>query len=100
ALSAFARDIFGDRDPTEVMHVGPTQRIEATANGYLLTIRMPNVESARLSVRKRGDVLLIDVANTRREIALPRTLVPLEPAKARLKAGRLEIPFVAKGGNL
>jgi len=100
SLSTFARQLFGDRDPTEVMYVGPTQRIEPTDNGYLLTIRMPNVESGKLSVRKRGDALFIDVANTRREIALPRALVPLEPARARLRAGRLEIPFVPKQGNL
>lgn len=100
SLSAFARQLFDDRDPTEVMHVGPTQRIEPTDNGYLLIIRVPNVESAKLSVRKRGDALYIDVANTRREIALPRSLVPLEPAKARLKGGLLEIPFVPKSQNL
>jgi arsenite-transporting ATPase len=99
ALAEFARQLFGDRDPTEVMHVGPTQRIERRENGYLLSIRMPNVEATRLSVRKRGDSLFIDVANCRREITLPRALVPLEPAKARLKGGILEIPFVTQNGS-
>jgi arsenite-transporting ATPase len=97
ALSELARQLFVDRDPTEVMHVGPTQQIDRVDDGYLLRIPMPHVEIGKLSLRKRGDALYVDVANCRREISLPRSLVPLEPTTARMRDGMLEIRFVRTG---
>jgi arsenite/tail-anchored protein-transporting ATPase len=94
ALSGLARQVFGDRDPTEVMHVGPTQTIERQENGYVLKIPMPNVEVDKLSLRKRGDRLYIDLGSFRREIALPAALAMLVPDTARVHGGQLLIPFV------
>ena len=96
-LSELARHLFGEHDPTRVMHVGPTQRIEPSNGGYVLKLPMPNAEIAKLSLTKQGDALFIDVANYRREITLSRALVPLELATARINTGTLEISFVAKG---
>ncbi|HLH22095.1 MAG TPA: ArsA family ATPase [Chloroflexota bacterium] len=93
ALAALAQTIFGARDPTAVMHVGPTQRIEREGDQYVLRIVMPHVETRKLALTRRGDVLYVDIGNFRREIALPRVLAMLEPGVARLRAGMLEIPF-------
>lgn len=93
ALAALSHQVFGDRDPTLVLHRGATQRIERQGDGYLLQIPMPNVEVGRLSLLKRGDELYVDVGNFRREITLPLTLAALEPGTARVHAGMLEIPF-------
>jgi arsenite-transporting ATPase len=95
ALVALAHQVFGDRDPTTVLHRGATQHIERQGDGYLLQIPMPNVEVTRLSLLKRGDELYVDVGNFRREITLPLTLAALEPGTARMRAGMLEIPFTA-----
>jgi arsenite-transporting ATPase len=92
-LSHLARLVFGDRDPTEIMHHGRAQTIEATATGYILRLPMPNVEVQRLELGKRGDELFIDLGNFRRELALPLVLSDLEPGVARLREGILEIPF-------
>jgi arsenite-transporting ATPase len=94
ALSHLAHEVFGDRDPTAVLHTGPTQRIESRGDGYVLRIPMPNVEIKKLSLTKRGDELYVDVGNFRREITLPLTLAALEPGVARVHEGSLEIPFV------
>lgn len=93
ALAELAQQVFGERDPTDVLHVGATQVIATTRDGYLLKIPLPNVELAKLSLRKRGDVLYIDVGNYRRELLLPRTLAALTAGTARVRAGMLEIPF-------
>ena len=94
ALSALARQVFAERDPTEVMHVGPTQTIERRdTGGYLLRIPMPNVEVSKLDLTKRGDELYVDLGNFRREVTLPLALSALEPGVARLRAGVLEVPF-------
>jgi arsenite-transporting ATPase len=93
ALGALARQVFGARDPTEVFHRGPTQKIERRGDGYVLHIPMPNVEVGKLSLMKRADELYVEVGNFRREITLPLTLAALEPGTARLRAGTLEVPF-------
>jgi len=86
--------VFGERDPTDVMHRGPTQSIVADEHGYVLRLPMPNAEIGKLSLLKRGDALYVDLGNVRREITLPTTLATLEPGLARLRAGVLEVPFV------
>jgi len=93
ALMELSRNLFGDQDPTAVLHRGPTQEIEPFEDGYRLRIPMPNVEATKLSMSKRGDELFVEVGNIRREIALPRILAPLEAAGARLSHGFLEIRF-------
>ncbi|HLZ08779.1 MAG TPA: ArsA family ATPase [Chloroflexota bacterium] len=94
SLARLARQVFGERDPTEVMHRGPTQSIVADEHGYVLRLPMPNAEIGKLSLLKRGDALYVDLGNVRREITLPTTLAALEPGMARMRAGVLEVPFV------
>jgi arsenite-transporting ATPase len=98
ALAAFARRLFGDRDPAEVMHVGATLQVERAGAGYVLRIPMPNVELGKLSLVKRGDELYVDVGNFRRHLTLPAALAALEPGTARLQAGALSIPFRSGAG--
>ncbi|HUE75276.1 MAG TPA: ArsA family ATPase, partial [Chloroflexota bacterium] len=92
-LARLGQALFDHRDPTDVMHVGPTQMIERVGRGYLLRIPMPNVDVGRLTLAKRGDELFVEIGNVRREIALPRALAALEPGQARLREGMLDIPF-------
>ncbi|GAC1323045.1 MAG: ArsA family ATPase [Chloroflexota bacterium] len=93
ALRSLAQDVFAECDPTQVLHVGPTQRIDRHGTDYVLRIPMPNVEVGKLDLTKRGDELYVDLGNYRREISLPLTLAALEPGTARVRAGMLEIPF-------
>jgi arsenite-transporting ATPase len=96
ALGQLAEGVFGDRDPTQVLHVGPTQQIERRGHGYLLRIPMPNVEVERLELTKHGNELYVEVGTIRREVALPLALAALEPGVARIHNGMLEIPFNAE----
>ena len=93
ALARLAEGVFADRDPTHVLHVGPSQRIERHGDGYVLRIPMPNVEVDRLELTKRGNELYVEVGTIRREVSLPLALAALEPGVARMRAGMLEIPF-------
>lgn len=95
ALRELARATFGDADPTAVLHVGPSQRIERDGDGYILRMPMPNVEVARLDLTKRGNELSVELGTFRREVALPLALAALEPGVARIRDGVLEIPFHA-----
>jgi arsenite-transporting ATPase len=93
ALRLLATSVFGERDPSQVMHRGPTLRITREESGYVLTIPMPNVEVGRLSLVKRSDELYVEVGNFRRLIPLPATIAGLKPGAAHLREGSLEIPF-------
>ena len=94
ALGALAGQLFGERDPIDVLHRGPTQVVEPLdGGGYRMRIPMPNVEATRLNMAKKGDELYVDIGNIRREIALPRALASLDAAGARLTGGNLEIRF-------
>jgi arsenite-transporting ATPase len=95
ALGRLAGGVFGDRDPTRVLHLGPSQRIERSGRGYVLRIPMPNVEVDRLELTKHGNELYVEVGTIRREVALPLALATMEPGVARIRAGILEIPFRA-----
>lgn len=99
ALSALARQLFGERDPTDVMHVGPTHEIERSGDAYVLRIPLRNVETGRLALTKRGDELYVDVGTVRRDITLPSVLAGLEPGTARVRQGVLEIPFESPDGT-
>ncbi|HYZ15612.1 MAG TPA: TRC40/GET3/ArsA family transport-energizing ATPase [Candidatus Acidoferrum sp.] len=93
ALAELGTLLFGERDPIVQFHAGPTMRVEKSGDGFVLRIPMPNVEITKLALRKVGDELYIDVGNVRRELMLPLALVDLEPGKARISEGALEIPF-------
>ena len=95
ALSALARHMFAERDPVEVFHVGPSQKIDRFGDGYLLRIPMPNVEVDKLELTKHGDELYVDVGNFRRELMLPLALSTFQPGVARIREGVLEVPFVS-----
>jgi arsenite-transporting ATPase len=93
ALSGLAREIYGDQDPCEILHVGPSIAIEADGDGYVVRLPIPNVELSKLSLAKRGDELYVEVGSFRRLIPLPLTLAAMHPHKARMRDDKLEIPF-------
>lgn len=96
ALAAIGARVFAGRDPTAVMHVGPTLQVKRESGDYVLRIPMPNVELDKLNLTKYADELYVDVGNFRRRIALPLALADLEPTTARLHEGTLEVPFAVR----
>jgi arsenite-transporting ATPase len=92
-LSELAQIVYAERDPTEVMHTGPSLSIDRRGDRYVLSIPMPNVEIHKLDLTRHGDQLYVDVGNFRRAVALPLALADLSPGVASVQHGMLEIPF-------
>jgi arsenite-transporting ATPase len=92
-LSGLAREVFGETDPCQIFHTGPSITIEPDGDGYLLRIPIPNVELSKLALAKRGDELYVEVGSFRRLIPLPLTLAAMHPHSATMRDARLEIPF-------
>jgi arsenite-transporting ATPase len=73
-LDEFAERVFGEADPTEVLHREKPMEIRKKGRGYVLSLRLPFAEKDRIQVWTRGDDLVVQVDNQRRHLVLPRTL--------------------------
>jgi arsenite-transporting ATPase len=93
ALSQLATDCFGERDPGTVFYRGALQEIQETADGFLLRLPLPFVQSDHVRLRKRGDELFITIGNFKREMILPTVLAKRRAVGGALRNGTLEITF-------
>ena len=92
-LERMARDLFGEKDPTEVFHVRPTYSFHR-ANGHnSIRLHLPFVAREEIDLSKISDELIIKIGNFRKNIILPRSFARLEPTEARLEEGELVIDF-------
>lgn len=60
---------------------------------YVLRMPLPHVELGKVNMTKKGDELIVEIGNFKRDIALPTTLAPLEATVARMVNGSLEVTF-------
>jgi arsenite-transporting ATPase len=95
SLRGFADDVYGDRDPTEVMHHGDPLRVEVIDDGYELVQELPFADRDDLEVGRRADELLVRIGPYRRAIALPDSLRRRPVEAASLREGTLRITFGA-----
>jgi arsenite-transporting ATPase len=92
-LEDFARDVFGDADPTAVFFQDKPVEVKKEGAGYALYIRLPFAEKDRIQVWTHGDELVVSVDNQRRHIMLPRTLVSRRLQGAAFVDQRLRVAF-------
>lgn len=71
----------------------PALQVEQTSTGYTLRLRVPFVTAADVSLGRRGDDLLIDVAEQHRVVTLPAALAPLAVSSAGVRDGQLVVSF-------
>ena len=94
-LSEFARDCFGDSDPSEIFYRGRLQEMEDMPDGSIvMRFPLPFVRGGDIKLRKRGDELFVTVGNFKREMILPSTLARRKTSGGKLVDGMLEITFV------
>ena len=92
-LSAFARQLFGERDPAEAM--ADIQPFEIVADGdhWRLLVHLGSVTSEEVDVSRRDDELLLVVAGVRRSLLLPASLASRSIVDAQLEGGTVEVTF-------
>ncbi len=98
ALAALAAEIWGEQDPTQVFYRGNPQEVLKFGESYVLRLPLPHVELSKVTMTKKGDELIVEVGNFKRDIALPTMLVPLEATVARMVNDALEVTFTAPTG--
>jgi arsenite/tail-anchored protein-transporting ATPase len=86
--------------PERLERVGPSTpplTVTETTGGYALSLLVPFVTAADVRLGRRGDDLLIDVAEHHRVVTLPAALVPLTVSGAGVRDGRLVVTFAERG---
>ncbi|HEY1350827.1 MAG TPA: TRC40/GET3/ArsA family transport-energizing ATPase [Ktedonobacteraceae bacterium] len=94
-LGELAREIFGDSDPTQVFYRGPVQEVTREGNTYVLRLPLPHVEMDKVVMTKKGDEMIVEIGNFKRDITLPTVLANQEAVRARFVNKALEIHFAA-----
>ncbi|HZO72394.1 MAG TPA: TRC40/GET3/ArsA family transport-energizing ATPase [Ktedonobacteraceae bacterium] len=94
-LGELAETIFGAQDPSQIFYRGPIQEVIRKENSYILRLPLPHVEMDKVQMTKKGDEMIIEIGNFKRDITLPSVLASQEPQVARLVNKALEIHFTA-----
>ncbi len=94
-LGELARVIFGDLDPTQVFYRGAIQEVIRQGDTYVLRLPLPHVEMDKVVMTKKGDEMIIEIGNFKRDITLPAILANQEAKLARFVNKALEIHFTA-----
>lgn len=92
-LRSLADELYGERDPGEVMFVGQAQEIEEEGNDFILKLPLPHIELDKIRLTKRGDELFISIGNFKREYLLPAVLAQRDASGAVFAGGILRIRF-------
>ncbi len=92
-LAQLGHDIWGNQDPTQVFHRGAPQELVKRGSSYILRLPLPHVELAKVGMLKKGDELIVEIGNFKRDVALPTMLIPLDATVARMVDGALEVTF-------
>ena len=94
-LAELAQAIFGDTDPTCVFYRGPIQEVTREGDVYVLRLPLPHVEMNKVVMTKKGDEMIVEIGNFKRDITLPAVLANQEAKLARFVNKALEIHFTA-----
>jgi arsenite-transporting ATPase len=94
-LTELAESLFSEQDPTQVFYQGPIQEISREGDTYILRLPLPHVEMNKVLMSKKGDEMIIEIGNFKRDITLPSVLANQEATVARFVNKALEIHFTA-----
>jgi arsenite-transporting ATPase len=92
-LSDFAATLYGDEDPSVVMHRDRTMRLDVRDDRRVLALHLPFLDRDDLEVGRRADELLVRVGPYRRPVALPDSLRRRPVEGATMADDWLEITF-------
>ncbi|MDP8956917.1 MAG: ArsA family ATPase [Actinomycetota bacterium] len=92
-LADMAREVYGETDPTTILHRDEPMRVKRRGSSYVLSLRLPFIERSDLDVFRKADELYISVGSYKRNLILPQTLQRLDVQEANFEDGRLDVRF-------
>ena len=92
-LSEIGRAIYGDTDPSAVLHEEKVYEIEQHNGDFVLKIKLPFVTKEYVDLFKQEGDLVVRIGSFKRHVFLPRVLAHRKPARASLNNDELTIQF-------
>ena len=92
-LGEMGRELYGEDDPTKLMHRDEPIRVRKRGTSYVLMMNLPFAERTELNVFRKGDELFVRLGSYKRNLILPQTLQRLEVQEANFVEDRLEVRF-------
>ncbi|MBM3423425.1 MAG: TRC40/GET3/ArsA family transport-energizing ATPase [Chlorobi bacterium] len=93
SLEMFARDMYGETDPADLMYNEPPIKFVRNGDVYEVQLKLMFANPVDIDVWVTGDELYVQIGNQRKIITLPISLTGLEPGDAVFKDKWLHIPF-------
>lgn len=93
ALSDLSHLIYKETSPGDIFFRGAVQEIVKVDGEYILKMPLPNVEVDKVQMTKKGDELIVEIGNFKRDMLLPHTLANRSARGARFKDGVLQVHF-------
>ncbi|NTV17097.1 MAG: TRC40/GET3/ArsA family transport-energizing ATPase [Chlorobiaceae bacterium] len=93
SLELFAKDMYGDTDPADMMYDEPPIKFVRNGEVYEVQLKLMFANPVDIDVWVTGDELFVHIGNQRKIITLPISLTGLEPGDAVFKDKWLHIPF-------
>lgn len=98
-LYDFARSLYGNLDPVDVLYCERTMEFAKHNGGVVLKVKLPFAEREKLDLMIRGDELLLKMGPYKHNIALPQSLYGQEPEGAKFIEDSLHIYFGGEKGG-
>jgi arsenite/tail-anchored protein-transporting ATPase len=92
-LSKMGQMIYGDIDPSLIMHSDTVYQIDQSEGDYTLRIKLPFVKKDYVDLFKEDGNLVVRIGSFKRHVFLPRVLVGRKPGRASLEDNVLSIAF-------
>lgn len=92
-LGFLAGQLYGETNPTEVLHQTVPYRFLKNEEQAYVEVRMPFVDVKNIGLFRDQEQLVIRVANFKRHISLPRAFKGLQPVGASFKEDYLQVRF-------
>jgi arsenite-transporting ATPase len=92
-LRDFAERLYDERDPRDIFFKRKPYHFIEQKYGYLLTIHLPFVKDEDVSLSQNGDELIIQAANRRRNLFLPKFLAYYKVTNSQVMEGQLLVRF-------
>jgi arsenite-transporting ATPase len=98
-LRTLGRALFADDDPTAIQYRGRPYRVQREDGRYVLSLELPFATREEVSLSRRSDELMLQVAGWRRTLVLPHALVGAHAESARMDGNTLKVYFATRDGT-
>ncbi|HEX2909723.1 MAG TPA: ArsA family ATPase [Chloroflexia bacterium] len=93
ALSGLGQLVYQHQSPLAIFYKGVVQQIVKINGEYVLKMPLPHVELDKVIMTKKGDDLIVEIGNFKRDMVLPQSLASRNAKGASFKDGVLQVRF-------